>query len=315
MSMWYISIVNCKGREGTHTENEGICTLCPRKCGVLRSERRGFCGCGDKVKVARAALHFWEEPCISGESGSGTVFFSGCTMRCVYCQNREISRGEAGREISVERLSEIFLEQKERGANNINLVTPMHWAPQITAALGSARKRGMDLPVVWNTGGWETVESVAAVKDYADIWLTDLKYCDDRLALELSSAPRYFETAAAALAQMVEQTGDPVFGENGMMKKGVIVRHLILPGHADDSKKVIKYLYETYGDRIWISIMNQYTPLSEIPGFPELSGKVTDEEYDGVIDFAAGLGIENAFVQEGGTQSESFIPPFDLEGV
>ena len=292
------------------------CALCPRLCKVDRAAgQKGFCGGGNLVKVARASLHFWEEPCISGESGSGTVFFSGCTMRCVFCQNKEISRGDAGKEITVERLAEIYMELAEKGANNINLVTPMHYAPQITAALDAARNRGLSLPTVWNTGGWERCESVAAVRDYADIWLTDFKYFDSSLGEIFSKAPDYFSVAAAALEQMVKQTGEPVFDENGIMKRGVIVRHLMLPGHLDDTKNVLRFLHENYGDSIWISIMNQYTPLCSDERFPELSRTVSDEEYNEAIDFACDIGIENAFVQEGGTVGESFIPPFDLSGV
>ena len=293
-----------------------ICDICPRKCGANRlSGKNGFCGGGKDVKVARAALHFWEEPCISGEEGSGTVFFSGCTMRCVFCQNREISRGEAGKLVSIERLAEIFLELQGKGANNINLVTPMHYAPQITAALDIARKNGLHLPIVWNTGGWELPESIEAVKNYSDIWLTDFKYFDNSLAEKFSNAKNYFENASVSLKKMFEQTGEPVFDDGGMMKKGIIVRHLVLPGHTEDSKKVLRWLWENFGDKIWISIMNQYTPLCSDEKFPELSRKVTDEEYDEVVDFAVSLGIENAFVQDGEAVSESFIPPFDLEGV
>ena len=292
------------------------CSLCPRMCGTDRAAgQKGFCGGGNLVRIARAALHYWEEPCISGESGSGTVFFSGCTMRCVFCQNKEISRGEAGKEITVDRLAEIYLELAAKGANNINLVTPMHYAPQITAALDIARKNGLTLPIVWNTGGWERRESIAAVRDYADIWLSDFKYFDSSLGESLSKAPNYFSVAAAALDQMVKQTCKPVFGENGIMRRGVIVRHLMLPGHLDDTKNVLRFLYENYGDSIWISIMNQYPPMCSDPRFPELSRTVSDEEYNEAIDFACELGIENAFVQEGGTVGESFIPPFDLSGV
>lgn len=293
-----------------------FCELCPRKCHANRlSGNKGFCGADNTIHIARAALHFWEEPCISGEEGSGTVFFTGCTMKCIFCQNKEISRGMCGKEISTERLSEIFLELKEKKANNINLVTPMHYAPFIMDALDLSRQKGLDLPIVWNTGGWENEDMVKAVKDYADIWLTDFKYYDNSLAEKFSSAPKYFETADKALKAMVSQTGNPVFSQNGIMEKGVIVRHLILPEHTDDSKKVLEYLYNTYGDRIWISIMNQYTPLCNDERYPELSRKVSDEEYDDVINYAIDLGITNAFVQEGGTVSESFIPPFDLEGV
>ncbi len=292
------------------------CSLCPRMCGTDRAAgQKGFCGGGNLVRVARAALHYWEEPCISGESGSGTVFFSGCTMRCVFCQNKEISRSEVGKEITIERLAEIYLELAAKGANNINLVTPMHYAPQITAALDIARKNGLTLPIVWNIGGWERRESIAAVRDYADIWLSDFKYFDSSLGESLSKAPNYFSVAAAALDQMVKQTCEPVFDENGIMRRGVIVRHLMLPGHLDDTKNVLRFLYENYGDSIWISIMNQYTPMCSDPRLPELSRTVSDEEYNEAIDFACELGIENAFVQEGGTVGESFIPPFDLSGV
>ena len=292
------------------------CALCPRKCGANRLlDKKGFCGGGRDLKIERAALHLWEEPCISGESGSGTIFFSGCTMRCIFCQNREISRGEAGKIISIERLSEIFFELKEKGANNINLVTPMHYAPQIIKALDIAKAKGFDLPIVWNTGGWELPESVEAVKDYADIWLTDFKYFDNNLAEKFSDAKEYFENASASLKKMVEQTGKAVFDEDGIMKKGVIVRHLVLPGHTDDSKEILRWLWKNFGDSIWVSIMNQYTPLCTDEKYPELFRSVTDEEYDEIIDFAVDLGFENAFVQEGGAASESFIPPFDLEGV
>ena len=301
---------------GDLMEYSESCELCPRRCRVNRlAGKTGFCGAANLPKVARAALHFWEEPCISGEEGSGTVFFSGCTMGCIFCQNREISRGEAGLEISVERLAEIFIELSEKGANNINLVTPMHYAPSIISALDIAKSKGLDLPIVWNTGGWELRDSVAAVKDHADIWLTDLKYFDSALGEKFSRAQNYFEIASAALDQMVFQTGEPSFDDRGMMKKGVIVRHLMLPGHLDDTKNVLRYLHETYGDKIWISIMNQYTPLCSDERYPELFRSVSDEEYDEAIDFACELGIENAFVQEGGTVGESFIPPFDLEGV
>lgn len=292
------------------------CELCPRKCGANRiSDKKGFCTGGLEAKVARAALHFWEEPCISGEKGSGTVFFSGCTMRCIFCQNKEISRGESGKLISNERLAEIFIELQQKGANNINLVTPMHYAPQITAALELARKNGLSLPIVWNTGGWELPESVEAVKDFADIWLTDFKYFDDTLAKNFSDAKNYFENASKSLKKMVSQTGKAVFDSEGMMQKGVIVRHLVLPGHIDDSKKVLRWLWENFKDDIWISIMNQYTPLCSDKNYPELSRTVSESEYDEVIDYALELGIENAFVQEGGAVGESFIPPFDLEGV
>jgi len=311
----YIPSVFFSERDGA-MELPERCELCPRRCGVNRKGgETGFCGAGILPKVCRAALHYWEEPFLSGEAGSGTVFFSGCTLRCIFCQNREISRGKAGAEISVGRLAEIFLELQEKGANNINLVTPMHDAPQITEALDLARRDGLALPIVWNTGGWELAESVAAVRAYADIWLTDFKYFDDEMARNFSAADRYFEVASAALDQMVRQTGEPAFDENGMMKRGVVVRHLMLPGHYNDTKRVLEYLSETYGNRIWVSLMNQYTPFYDGDRYPELLETVSDDEYARAVACAEKMGIENCLIQEGGAVGESFVPPFDLEGV
>lgn len=294
------------------------CELCPRRCGVNRLlGENGFCGAaGTDIKVARAALHQWEEPCISGERGSGTVFFSYCTMRCTFCQNREIRGGKAGAEISVQRLSYIFLEQQDRGAHNINLVTPTHYLPQIVLALHDARSRGLRLPVVYNTSGYERVEILRLLEGIVDIWLPDFKYMDDTLAQKYSAALSYPEIALAALDEMVRQAGDPVFDENGMMQKGVIIRHLCLPGHLDDSKRVIETAFSRYGNRVYYSLMNQYTPPSDrmLP-WENLMGRLPDRDYDALIDFAVDLGLENGFVQEEGTAEESFIPPFDLEGV
>ncbi len=294
------------------------CELCPRKCGVNRLQGgKGFCGAaGKEIKVARAALHRWEEPCISGERGSGTVFFSYCTMRCAFCQNREIRGGEAGAYISVRRLSDIFLEQQERGAHNINLVTPTHYLPQIILALRDARERGLRLPVVYNTSGYERVEMLRLLDGVVDIWLPDFKYMDNILAQKYSAAPGYPETALAALDEMVRQAGGPVFDENGMMQRGVVIRHLCLPGHLEDSKKVIETAFSRYGNGVYYSLMNQYTPPSDrtLP-WGNLMGRLPGKEYDELIDFTVDLGLENGFVQEEGTAEESFIPPFDLEGV
>ena len=294
-----------------------VCTLCPRRCGADRyAGKKGACGVAGDILIARAALHFWEEPCISGECGSGTVFFSGCQLRCVFCQNREISRGEAGKAISGERLTEIFLELQEKGAHNINLVTPDHYCMQIAPALGEAKKCGLEIPVVTNTGGYLSQEQYDILSGYTDIWLTDFKYSDPELARRYSGACDYPDVAAAALERMVRDTGAPVFAEDGMLARGVIVRILLLPGHVDDAKKTVDHVWQRYGDSVILSLMNQYTPPSEgLPGFPELMRTVTDEEYDDLVDHALDLGIENAFIQEGGTQEESFIPPFDLEGV
>jgi len=288
------------------------CELCPRMCGVDRNNIVGFCKSSNRVKIARAALHDWEEPCISGKNGSGTVFFSGCTLKCVFCQNYVLSHDNSGKEISVERLAEIFLELQEKNAHNINLVTPTHYVLQIIEALKLAKENGLTIPVVYNSSGYERVETIDLLKGYVDIYLPDFKYFSNELAKKYSGANVYFEVASAAIKRMFEQVGKPEFNEDGMMKKGVVVRHLVLPGYVEDSKKVIKYLYDTYGDDVYLSIMNQYTPLQHVEKFPEINRKVTDEEYDDVVDFAVEIGVENAFIQEGDTAKESFIPDFDF---
>lgn len=299
----------------TDTPKTG-CTLCPRECGAHRElGERGFCGANGTLRVARAALHFWEEPCISGEEGSGTVFFSGCCLKCVFCQNYEISSENAGKEITVSRLAEIFLELQEKGANNVNLVTPTHYVPQIIEALDRAKGEGLSLPVVYNTSGYEKVETLRMLEGMVDVWLPDFKYKSSDYARRYSGAADYFPTACAALEEMVRQAGEPVFNEKGIMTRGVIVRHLMLPGLAGDTKAVLRYLYERYGDSIYISIMNQYTPLPRASAFPGLDRKLTDEEYQEAVDYAISLGVENGFIQEGETAEESFIPPFDNEGV
>lgn len=294
------------------------CNQCPRNCNKERREHDsssyGYCQVPVKPKVARAALHFWEEPCISGEEGSGTVFFSGCNLRCVYCQNAEIAAGAFGKEISIERLSEIFLELQSKGANNINLVTPSHYYDPIKEALLLIRNK-LHIPVIANTSSYDSVEVLQEMEGLIDIYLADYKYRSRELALKYSHAQDYPEVAAKALKEMFRQVGEPEFDERGIMKKGMIIRHLILPGCMEDSKAVLKYLYDTFGDSVFISIMNQYTPLSHVEGYPELNRKLTEEEYEDVVDYAVELGIENGFVQEGETAKESFIPSFDGEGV
>ena len=288
------------------------CELCPRMCGVDRDNSVGFCKSSNHVKIARAALHAWEEPCISGENGSGTVFFSGCTLKCVFCQNYVLSHDNSGKEISVERLAEIFLELQEKNAHNINLVTPTHYVLQIVEALKLAKEKGLMIPVVYNSSGYERVETIDLLKGYVDIYLPDFKYFSNELAKKYSGANGYFEVASTAIKRMFEQVGKPEFDDNGMMKKGVVIRHLVLPGYFEDSKKVIGYLYETFGDDVFLSIMNQYTPLPHVEKFPEINRKVTEEEYDEVVDFAVEIGVENAFIQEGDTAKESFIPDFNF---
>lgn len=293
------------------------CTLCPRRCHANRAAgQTGFCGQTAQLRAARAALHFWEEPCISGDCGSGTVFFSGCSLQCIFCQNHEIALGESGRAISVERLSRIFLELQEKGAANINLVTAGHFIPQVCRALELSKADGLSIPIVYNTGSYEEVGSLRLLEGLVDIWLPDLKYFSGDLSARYSSAPDYFQAATAAIAEMFRQTPAAVFDtQTGLMQRGIIVRHLMLPGQAADSKKILRYLHTTYGDAIYISIMNQYTPLAGVSEIPELNRKVAPEEYRRVLDFADRIGIENGFMQEDGTAAESFIPPFDYEGV
>lgn len=296
---------------------ENGCVLCPRECGAgRRAGQTGFCGVpSGTIVCARAALHMWEEPCISGEKGSGAVFFGGCPLRCVYCQNREIARGGAGKEITCERLSEIFLELEEKGAANINLVTPTHYTPEIVKALETAKKNGLSLPVVYNCGGYEKTETLKMMEGLADVYLTDFKYMDREAAQRYSHAEDYPEVAKKALQEMVRQTGNASFDENGMMTGGVIVRHLLLPGHTRNAKEVVRYVYETYGGAVYLSLMNQYTPLPGLEKWPEINRRTTKREYERLVAYALSLGVENAFIQEGETAEESFIPAFDSEGV
>ena len=288
------------------------CELCPRHCNIDRENKVGFCGESNKVRIARAALHEWEEPCISGENGSGTVFFSGCSLKCVFCQNYALSHENHGKEVSVEELSNIFLKLQDKKAHNINLVTPTHFVPQIIEAIKLARANGLIVPIVYNSSGYESVETIKMLNGYIDVYLPDFKYFSNELAKKYSRVSDYFENATAAVCEMFKQVGEFLLDENGMIKRGMVIRHLILPGCTEDSKMVIDHIYELFRDKIFISIMNQYTPLKTVEKFPEINRKVTDEEYDDVVDFALSLGIENAFIQEGGAAEESFIPNFDL---
>ena len=291
------------------------CTLCPRKCGVDRENARGICGESNILRVARASLHMWEEPCLSGNVGSGTVFFTGCNLGCIYCQNYNITHEHHGKEITTERLAEIFLELQEKGAANINLVTAVHFTPHIIQALDIARKNGLKLPIVYNSSGYERPETLKMLDGYIDIYLPDYKYFDPVLAKKFSFAPDYPSVVREALREMFRQVGTPVFDADGMMKKGMIVRHLVLPAHTADSMNVLCDLHETFGDDIYISIMSQYTPCRTFEDTPELSRKLTRYEYKKVTDFAEKLGITNGFLQSGEAAKESFIPDFDERGV
>lgn len=327
-------------RKYTGSEAYVKCCLCPRQCHVNRMQgEKGFCRETAQIRAARAALHFWEEPCISGKSGSGAVFFTGCSMRCVYCQNYLISGSMAGKTISEERLSEIFLELQDKGANNINLVTAGHFIPGVIHALYQAKNQGLSIPVVYNTSGYESIHTIRALNGLVDIYLPDFKYADADLASRYSAAEDYTQIASQALKEMVSQTGKPVFyikedpehdslsaeeynaccdqlpEHEILMKKGTVVRHLLLPGCVQNSKKIIRYLYETYHNDIYISIMNQFTPVRYVEKYPVLNRKVTHREYEKVIDYAISLGVENAFIQDGITAEESFIPDFSFEGL
>mgnify|MGYP001230830450 FL=1 len=292
------------------------CLLCPRKCGInRRTGQTGVCGVSSEIKVARAALHYWEEPCISGKRGSGAVFFSGCSLHCVFCQNREISDGKEGKVISKDRLSDIFMELEGKGANNINLVTPGQYIPDIVWAVNDAKSRGMKLPIIYNTSGYENVTELKLLEGIVDVYLPDFKYMDSTLSAMYSRAKDYPSVAKQALSEMVRQQPDVVIDDaTGLIQKGVIVRQLLLPGHVNDAKAVLKYLYDTYHDHVYISMMSQFTPIA-LKDYPEINRTVTRREYERLIDYALEIGITNAFIQEGDVAKDSFIPAFDCEGV
>lgn len=292
------------------------CLLCPRKCGInRRTGQTGVCGVSSEIKVARAALHYWEEPCISGKKGSGAVFFSGCSLHCVFCQNREISDGKEGKVISKERLSDIFIELVDKGANNINLVTPGQYIPDIVWAVNDAKSRGMKLPIIYNTSGYENVTELKLLEGIVDVYLPDFKYMDSTLSAMYSRAKDYPSVAKQALSEMVRQQPDVVIDDaTGLIQKGVIVRQLLLPGHVNDAKAVLKYLYDTYHDHVYISMMSQFTPIA-LKDYPEINRTVTRREYERLVDYALEIGITNAFIQEGDVAKDSFIPAFDCEGV
>lgn len=294
------------------------CTLCPRKCRADRDNgERGFCGETAQLTAARASLHLWEEPCISGTRGSGAVFFSGCVLRCVFCQNYDISSRGVGKPITVERLCEIFLELQAQGAHNINLVNPTHFTPQVIRALEAAKARGLTLPVVWNSGGYELPDTLRLLEGLVDVYLPDVKYYSDELARRLSAAPDYFETAMAALDEMLRQTGAPVFSPEGLLLKGVVARHLVLPWEYRDSIEVIKRLGERFGGKILFSLMSQYTPFGRVrtdPAFSRLNRRITTFEYQKALDAALEAGL-TGYMQEKSSAKEEYTPEFDFTGI
>ena len=308
----------CRTGDGSRTDSGkgavpffGQCRLCPRDCGADRSIGKGACGSDDRLSIAKVMLHFWEEPCISGSNGSGAVFFSGCALHCVYCQNKKISGGGTGERISVERLTEIFFELADRGAENINLVTGDHFIPLIAKAVSAAKESGFDRPFLFNCSGYEKAEALKMLDGLIDVYLPDFKYMEKEPAERYSHAPDYPEAAREALAEMVRQRPHCRFDEKGLIREGVIVRHLLLPGHVMNAKKVLSYLHEAYGDAIYISIMSQYTPMPKTgEAFPELGRRVRRSEYDRLVDYAIKLGIENAYIQDRAVAKESFIPDF-----
>ncbi|HAT02974.1 MAG TPA: radical SAM protein [Oribacterium sp.] len=292
------------------------CAICPRACGVDRTNNAtGVCGVGADLYVARAALHFWEEPCISGKEGSGAVFFSGCTLKCVFCQNYELSHAEAGQKVSIEHLADIFLSLEQKGANNINLVTPDHYIPSVAKAMERGRTLGLRIPYVINCSGYETTSQIRTLDGLADIYLDDFKYMDPEKARKYSGAYDYPDRAKEALAEMVRQCPEPVFDKRGIMQKGVIVRHLLMPGMVHNAERIVEYIYSTYHDNVYLSLMHQFTPFPRLAKYPEINRRVTKREYARLLDFTLNLGVENAFIQEGSVAKESFIPDWNGEGL
>jgi len=292
------------------------CRLCPRDCGADRRKgKKGFCLSTGTLRVARASLHFWEEPCLSKDKGSGTVFFSGCNLRCVYCQNRDIAISQSGKEITEERLVEIFYELREKGALNINLVTPSHYIYPIARCIRKAKDQGFDLPFVYNTSAYEKADTLKILDGLIDIYMPDFKYWTSEAGERYSHAPDYPDMAKMAIDEMFRQRPRCEYDSDGVMKKGMIVRHMLIPKHVYDAKKIFEYLYKTYGDNVTYSIMSQYTPMSHFDDYPELNRTVTQKEYNSLLDFCIELGIENAYIQDPGTACESFVPSFDNTGV
>ncbi|MEG2452186.1 MAG: radical SAM protein [Clostridium sp.] len=298
------------------------CNFCPRNCGVNRYEQTGYCKSPAEITVARAALHMWEEPCISGIHGSGTIFFSGCTLRCCFCQNYKISSEGFGKIISTQRLSEIFLELQEKGAHNINLVTATQYLPSVIEAIASVKEQ-ITIPFVYNCGGYETTETIQALAPYVDIWLPDLKYFDSRISDTYSGAPDYFEFAQKALQQMIRQTGSLIFEDFhegtqrcSLMKKGVIIRHMVLPGQKEDSIRLMHRIHDELPEGGYmLSLLSQYTPFYKSKNYPEINRRITTYEYEKVLDTAISLGLTTGFMQEKSSAREEYTPPFELEGV
>ena len=290
------------------------CEICPRKCKVNRYEKKGYCRCDDKVRIALVSKHYFEEPCISGRNGSGTIFFSNCNLNCIFCQNHDISQGEKGIDVTIERLAEIMLEQQERGANNINLVTPTMYVEHIIKAIDIAKKNGLNIPIVYNTNGYEEVETIKKLNGYIDIYLPDFKYFTNELAIKYSKAPNYFEKVTSALIEMQSQFDEYVF-DGEIMKKGMIVRNLVLPNHIQNSKNVLKWIKDNLRKDIYVSVMAQYFPTYKAIGDELIGRKLSSSEYRKIEQYFYGLDIENGYIQELGKHEEEFVPDFNMNNV
>ncbi|MBF0926815.1 MAG: radical SAM protein [Clostridiales bacterium] len=290
------------------------CEICPRKCKVNRYEKKGYCRCDDKVRIALVSKHYFEEPCISGRNGSGTIFFSNCNLNCIFCQNHDISQGGKGIDVTIERLAEIMLEQQERGANNINLVTPTMYVEQIIKAIDIAKKNGLNIPIVYNTNGYEEVETIKKLNGYIDIYLPDFKYFTNELAIKYSKAPNYFEKVTSALIEMQSQFDEYVF-DGEIMKKGMIVRHLVLPNHIQNSKNVLKWIKDNLRKDIYVSVMAQYFPTYKAIGDELIGRKLSFSEYRKIEQYFYSLDIENGYIQDLGKHEEEFVPDFNMNNV
>ena len=290
------------------------CEICPRKCKVNRYEKKGYCRCDDKVRIALVSKHYFEEPCISGRNGSGTIFFSNCNLNCVFCQNHDISHGGKGIDVTIERLAEIMLEQQERGANNINLVTPTMYVEQIIKAIDIAKKNGLNIPIVYNTNGYEEVETIKKLNGYIDIYLPDFKYFTNELAIKYSKAPNYFEKVTSTLIEMQSQFDEYVF-DGEIMKKGMIVRHLVLPNHIQNSKNVLKWIKDNLRKDIYVSVMAQYFPTYKAVGDELIGRKLSFSEYRKIEQYFYGLDIENGYIQDLGKHEEEFVQDFNMNNV
>lgn len=292
------------------------CEACPRYCRVNRETgQRGYCKCDNKIKVALVSTHYFEEPCISQRNGSGTIFFSNCNLNCIYCQNYEISQDGKGLEITTERLAEIFIEQQERGVNNINLVTPTMYVYQIIDAIKIAKKQGLIIPVVYNTNGYENVETIKMLDGLIDIYLPDLKYFSDNIAIKYSNAPNYFERATASIKEMYKQVGNTEFNEDGTLKKGVIIRHLILPNHIQNTKNILKWIKENMPEEVLVSVMAQYFPTHKAKNDKLINRKINNKEYKEIEKYLYTLNIKNGYMQDLGKHEEEYVPKFDMRNV